>query len=148
MEKIFRKIASILNIHICRRSCFGCGFLALGNDDNELDTSDRVLLETHISGTSMRLPAWEKIYCSKRLWINYEIGYTGPAFEGLEAELSSSRNHCLGWYRYRPGYSPQKHFAFQEQAWSIKANRMTVAIGAATGGIVGGFVSWLLYFVK
>ncbi len=148
MKKIYQKVASILNIHVRRRSCFGCGFLALGSDDNELDTPSRVLLETHISGTSMGLPAWEKIYCSKHLWIGYEIGYAGPAFEGLETELSALRNRCPGWYSYRPGYSPQKHFTFQEQVWSIKANRMTIAIGAATGGIVGGLVSWLLNFLK
>lgn len=148
MKKTDWKIANILKIHTRRRSCFGCGFLSPGNNNNELDTSDRVLLETHFSGCSMGLPAWENIQCSKHLWVTYDTGYVRPAFEGLEAELSSLRNSCLGWYKYRPGYSPQKHFVFQEQTWSIKSNRMTVAIGAATGGIVGGLVSWILHFVE
>jgi len=148
MKNIGRKIANIVRLPTRRRSCFGCGFLSPGNDNNELDTSDRVLLEVHISGHSMGLPTWENIQCSKHLWVAYDTGYVGPTFEGLETELSSSRSRCPGWYRYRHGYSPQKHFVFQEQAWSVKSNRMTVAIGAAAGGIVGGLVSWLLHFVK
>jgi hypothetical protein len=127
-----------------KNTCLECGFLGL--DDDELSYTDRILLQTHLAGQSMGLPNWEKIWCAKHLWVYYETGYVGPAFEGLEAELSRSREHCHGWYKYRPGYSPQKHFAFQEQAWSMRANRTTVAIGAAVGGIVGGLVSWLIYF--
>ena len=148
MKKYLGKLRIFWKIRIQRRSCFGCGFLAIGDDDNELVKSERVLLETHIGGSSMGLPAWEKIYCAKHQWFQYDIEYYEPAFEGLERELSSSRNHCPGWYSYRPGSSPKKHFDFQERTWLIKSNRMTVAIGAATGGIVGGLVSWLLHFVK
>jgi hypothetical protein len=94
----------------------------------------------------MGLPNWQKIWCAKRLWIFYETTYVEPAFEGLEAELSKLRDDCPGWYKYKPGYPPQKHFTFQEQAWSAKANRTTVAIGAAVGGVVGAFISWLIPF--
>lgn len=127
-----------------RHTCLECGFLAL--DNNELSSPDRTLLHTHLGGRSMGLPDWQKIWCAKRLWVFYETTYVGPAFEGLQAELSQSRDYCPGWYKYKPGYSPQKHFAFQEQAWSTRANRATVAIGAAVGGITGGLVSWLLHF--
>jgi hypothetical protein len=127
-----------------RRICLECGFLAL--DDSELSYTDRVLLETHLGGHSMGLPNWQKIWCVKHLRVLYETGYVGPTFEGLEAELSQSRRRCPGWYKHKPGYSPQKHFTFQEQAWPMRANRMTVAIGASVGGLVGALVSWLLYF--
>lgn len=144
MRKQLGRIKSRLQYR-AKRTCLECGFLAL--DDRELSYTDRVLLHVHLRGQSMGLPNWERMWCAKHLWVVYESGYVGPAFEGLEAELSYSRSGCPGWYKHRPGYSPEKHFTFQEQAWSIGANRTTVAIGAAVGGTVGGLVSWLTHFL-
>lgn len=128
-----------------RHTCLECGFLALDND--ELSHTDRVLLHTHLGGRSMGLPNWQKIWCAKHLWDFYEAGYVEPAFEGLEIELSQSRSRCTGWYKHRPGYSPQKHFTFQEWAWSIRANRATMAISAAVGGASGALVAWLIHLL-
>lgn len=129
-----------LILHPRPHSCFDCGFL--GYEGGHLSLECRVPLELWAStGVNAGLPSIEKIWCDKGLWISYAMNCIGVSADELQGELNEDRRFCTGWLPYRPGYSPTEHRSFQKERWQISANRLTVIIGAATGGIVGAIVS-------
>ncbi len=105
--KSLRKLASggiSYGRHPFGVTCLDCGFLALG--DTEVSTANRILL--HAKGLA-KSPPLEELWCSRSLWVDYELSYFATDAGVIFDEVRKQRRHCEGFPRYRPGWSPTAH---------------------------------------
>lgn len=86
-------------------SCNDCGFLACGDDNNEVDTAMRRLVG--LAGTGSASQASQEyvdgLHCHRSQWPNY-----GPFEKRILDELNE-RRHCKEFRRHKPGFSPDEH---------------------------------------
>lgn len=115
-----------LALHPRGITCLECGFLALGQ--SEVSTAERVMLGDPSIAVQ---PRWENVNCQRSLWVDYELTYVEPCYEGVRDEISRSRRECDGFYAYRPGWSPAGHrellLKFQER----RSNILFLLLGSA-----------------
>lgn len=85
-------------------TCLDCGFLALG--EKEVSKANSIML--YCRGTA-GCPPLEMLWCSRSLWVDYDLSYAGFDAEGIFDEILKQRRDCKGFFRYRPGWSPPGH---------------------------------------
>lgn len=93
-----------------KRTCLSCGFIGIGG--NELTKAERIMISTPGSAAQ---PDWREIWCQRNCWVEYELIYAGPSYQGLQDELAKDRTSCEEFFPHRPGYSPDEHRALQEK---------------------------------
>jgi hypothetical protein len=124
-------------------TCLHCGFLALG--DGEVSTADRVLLGANGEGGC---PPLNKLHCTRKLWVEYDLMYFDTSRDGLFAELHKRRRPCVGFLLYRPGWSPSEH----RDLLRTKIDRRTqIVISAASAVGASGLTllgAWLLKLLR
>ncbi len=125
------------------RSCLNCAFL--GHARATVSQEDRdlfaLILSTSVNSVT---PHWQDVWCSKRMWTNYILTYSAPTWPGLSEELKSDRKTCLGWMRFRPGYSPQEHRDFQKAHWAVWDTGRSALVAAFLGALAAALFAWLI----
>ncbi len=116
-------------------TCLDCGFLTVV--DNEVSTADRLLLSCRQESIPL-----EKLWCSRRLWIDYELCYDGCA-ESIFKCLEKQRRNCEGFFRYRPGWSPSGHLDLLLRAQDKREKIFILCLGIVLGALSTLLVSWL-----
>ena len=117
-------------------TCLDCGFLAF--KDREVTSADRILL--HCEG-SAGLPCSQEnltnFNCTRSLWVDYDLTYFGGAPpQGIFDEVKRRRRGCVGYLKYRPGFSPREHQDLLLQRMDSKEKLKFAVLGAIAGGIV------------
>lgn len=125
LARLTRSVRAYLS-HPQRVTCLDCGFLALA--DKEVGSADRVLLG--VEGTS-GCPPLEALRCSRSLWINYDLMYGATDAAGIFEELKDDRRKCVGFYRYKPGWSPAEHQDLLLKAAQTKERIVFALLGSA-----------------
>jgi len=119
-------------------TCLDCGFLAL--DDEEVTKADRIML--HCEG-SAGLPCSPEeltnLNCTRSLWVDYDLTYLGGSAQGIFDELEQERRRCVGYLKYRPGFSPSEHRDLLLKRMDSK-EKLKFAV---LGGIVTLFFAWI-----
>lgn len=144
MDYSFRKLASTA-VSYARHpfgvTCLDCGFLALG--EKELSTASRILL--HCKGAA-GCPPLEMIWCSRSLWVVYDLTYVGTDAEGIFDEVQKERRGCKGFFRYRPGWSPTGHQDMLLKALERRKNFFYVLLGSFIGSLLSLIINRLTNF--
>lgn len=92
------------------RTCIECGFLTI--QGRELSRAERAMLATH--GTSAAMPPdCKQTQCFKSLWVEYDLIYAIPDFQGVIREIGRNRDDCSGFMRYEAGFDPAQHREIQ-----------------------------------
>jgi hypothetical protein len=114
-------------------TCLDCGFLAF--EDREVTRTDRILL--HCEG-SAGLPCSQEnltnFNCARSLWVDYDLTYFGGA--PPQGEVKRQRRGCVGYLKYRPGFSPKEHRDLLLKRMDSKEKLKFAVLGAIAGGIV------------
>ena len=71
-----------------------------------MSTADRVLL--HVRGKAA-CPPLDVLGCCRSLWVDYDLTYFGTSVAGVFDEVQKDRRDCVGFFRYKPGWSPSGH---------------------------------------
>jgi hypothetical protein len=126
-------------LHPKGMTCLDCGFLAL--DDREVSTANRVLLGAN---GEAGCPPLNKLHCTKKLWVSYDLKYFNDSREGIFDELQRRRRPCVGFLLYRPGRSPLEHRALEDKKRE-RSEKVVIGILSGVGGILVAVVTtWLL----
>lgn len=110
------------------RTCIECGFLTI--QGRELSRAERIMLASH--GTSAVMPAdCEQTQCFKGLWVEYDLIYAIPDFQGVRKEIERNRDDCPGFMPYEAGFTPEQHLEIQLNAEKLLgAQEETKEVGA------------------
>ena len=136
-KKRLRKLASATSSYVSHPfgvTCLECGFLALG--DNEASTADRMML----CARGVVLPALDELHCSRSLWVFYELTYVQLDVGGIFDELGKQRRRCKGFFRYRPGWSPEGHQALLLRSGDTRKNILILVLSSVLAFISGWLV--------
>ncbi len=135
-----RRAAAYLR-HPKGMTCLNCGFLALA--DGEVSPANRVLLGAN---GEAGCPPINKLRCTKKLWISYDLTYFDDSRDGLFAELRERRRPCVGFLRYRPVRSPREHLDLEESKRARSEKIIIGLLGAAVGILAAILTKWLLKY--
>lgn len=120
-------------------TCLNCGFLALS--DQEVGRADRILLAaTGQAGC----PPLDELQCSKKLWVNYDLLYSGLSSEGIFAELQVRRRPCTGFVKYMPYRTPREHREWEDNRRERREKNLDRVAFVALGFALSLLSHWLL----
>ena len=84
-----------------------------------------------------------KYNCTRSLWVHYDLTYSGGSTRGIFDELKEQRRYCVGYLKYRPGFSPTEHRDILLKRVDSKEKLTFAMLGAIAGGIVALFFAWI-----
>lgn len=123
-------------------TCLDCGFLALG--DEEVTRAGRILLQGEgRAGLPCSREELTDLNCTRSLWVNYDLTYYRSSAQGIFDELKRERRGCVGYLKYRPGFSPSEHRDVLLKRMDSNEKLKYATIGAIAGGIVTLFFAWI-----
>lgn len=116
-------------------TCFDCGFLAF--EEREVAIADRILLHCEGSaGLPCSVENLTKFNCTRSLWVDYDLTYFGASPQGIFDEVKRRRRGCVGYLKYRPGFSPKEHRDLLLKRMDNKEKLKFAVLGAIAAGIV------------
>jgi hypothetical protein len=82
-----------------------------------------------------------EVSCTRHLWFNLEIAGGDP--DEIREEIDRQRKGCVGYLRYKPGWSPSEHKALVTKKEDRREKIVMVIAGGIIGGIIALFFQWL-----
>jgi hypothetical protein len=130
--------------HPRRVTCLDCGFLSLG--EAEVTHADRVML--HMKGTGGWCPSLDVLGCSRSLWVNYDLTYSGTSAEVIFDELDLDRRSCDGFFKYKPGWTPTDHRELLSKHQESRQKIVSGILLAVASSILTVLVAWVIKSMK
>lgn len=138
MKTRYRKfLRTLKESPLPRVKCTACGFLTIAG--RELKDAERIMLETP-SGVAPRNP--DQLECSRSLWTDYDLGYSGGDVALLLEEATKQRK-CRGYFKYCPGWPPEGHRDLLLRSQDRRHDRFNNILFTLLGALLALAVQWV-----